>query len=215
MAAKTFKEEKRELKCAKEAARISVILVEEQNTSQSTLKKALLDFDYKVTKHLTFEDNIIHEIELCNPNMVVLATDMPTDRLLKELAEINQLQPLPIIIFAENDSPTVIKRAIKAGVSAYVVHEILPQRIKSIISVAYERFKQVQALRNELKQTKAQLESRKLIERAKGHIMQQRQVSENEAYSTLRKMAMDQGSSLAMVAKNIIDVCELLSSPTS
>ena len=83
---------------------------------------------------------------------------------------------------------------------------------KSIISVANERFKDVQALRNELKQTKIQLESRKLVERAKGYIMEQKSISENEAYGELRKMAMDQGNSLAMVARNIIDVCELFSS---
>ena len=131
--------------------------------------------------------------------------------MLKELAEINQLLPLPIVIFAENDSPNVIKNAIKSGVSAYVVNEILPQRLQSIISVANERFKAIQSLRNELKQAKTQLESRKYIERAKGLIMEQKQISENEAYSSLRKMAMDQGCSLAAVAKNIIDVCQLLS----
>ncbi|WP_286261966.1 ANTAR domain-containing response regulator [Thalassotalea atypica] len=190
---------------------ISVLLIEEQSTRCSALKKALVDFNYHVTKHLTFDDSIITQLELCNPNVLILAADLPSQRMLKELSEVSQLLPLPIIIFAENDSPNVIQSAIKAGVSAYVVHEILPQRIKSIISVANERFKEVQALRNELKQTKTQLESRKLIERAKGYIMQQKQVSENEAYSTLRKMAMDQGSPIAMVAKNIIDVCELLS----
>ncbi|WP_114326501.1 ANTAR domain-containing response regulator [Candidatus Colwellia aromaticivorans] len=192
---------------------ISVLLIEEKQTSSSALKKALIDFDFKIAKQLSFDDNIIKEIESCNPSILILATDVPTDKTLKVLAEINQLLPLPIIIFAENDSPNVIKKAIKAGVSAYVVHEVLPQRINSIISVANERFKEVQVLRDELKHTKNQLEARKHIERAKGYIMQQKQISENAAYSDLRKMAMDQGSPIATVAKNIIDVCELLSSP--
>ena len=43
-------------------------------------------------------------------------------------------------------------------------------------------------------------------------MVQQKQISENEAYATLRKMAMDQGESLAVVSKNIIDVCDLLAS---
>lgn len=119
--------------------------------------------------------------------------------------------PLPIVIFVENDSLNVIQNAMKAGVSAYVVHETLPQRVKSVISVANARFKETQSLRNELKQAKTQLESRKLIERAKGLLMEQKQISEKQAFNTLRKMAMNQGNSLAMVAKNIIDVCEVLS----
>ena len=190
---------------------ITVLLIEEQPNVSSMLKNALMDFGYHITKHISFDDNIIEQIDLCNPSILILATDLPSEAILKELAEINQLLPLPIVIFAENDSPNVIKNAIKSGVSAYVVNEILPQRLKSIISVANERFKAVQSLRNELKQAKTQLEGRKYIERAKGLIMQQKNISENEAYSKLRKMAMDQGCSLAMVAKNIIDVCQLLS----
>jgi len=194
---------------------ITVLLIEKEPQASSMLKTALIDFGYCVTKHISFNNNIITQIDLCQPDILVMATDLPSIKMLNELAEINQLLPLPIVIFAENDSPNVIQTAIKAGVSAYVVNEILPQRLKSIISVANERFRAVQSLRNELKQAKTQLESRKYIERAKGLIMQQKQISENEAYGTLRKMAMDQGSSLAMVAKNIIDVCELLSSTAS
>jgi len=193
------------------SSNLSVLLIEDKKVNRSPLKKALIDFSYQVSKHLSFDDNIITQIELCNPDILILATDLPSDKILKDLAEINQMLPLPIIIFAEHDSPNVIQNAIKAGVSAYVVHEILPQRINSIISVANERFKEVQRLRNELKQAKTQLEARKLIERAKGYIMQQKKIDENEAYGTLRKMAMDQGAPLAEVAKNIIDVCELLS----
>jgi response regulator NasT len=190
---------------------IVVLLIEEPQVRTSPLKKALLDFNYQITKQLSFNDNIITEVEYCNPDILILSTDLATDKMLKDLAEINKLLPLPIVIFAEYDSPNVIKKAIKAGVSAYVVHEILPQRIKSILLVANERFKAVQALRNELKQAKSQLEDRKYIERAKGYIMQQKQVSESEAYAALRKMAMDQNSTLATVSKNIIDVCQLFS----
>jgi len=190
--------------------KISVLLIEEKKTSKSILRKALIDFNYQISKCLAFDESIITHIELCAPDILILATDLPSEKILKDLAEINQTLPLPIIIFAENDSPNVIQKAIKAGVSAYVVQEILPQRVNSIISVAHERFKEVQSLRNELKQAKTQLESRKLIERAKGYIMLQKNINENEAYSILRKMAMDQGNPIAMVAKNIIDVCELL-----
>lgn len=198
-----------------EKKRLSVLLVEEKPRSSSMLKKALIDFNYNVTKHISFVDNILENIDMCNPEILILVTDLPSVEMLKTLAEINQLSPLPIVIFSENDSPNIIQNSIKAGVSAYVVNEILPQRINSIISVANERFKSTQSLRNELKQAKAQLESRKYIDRAKGLLMQQKQISENDAYSTIRKMAMDQGSPIAMVAKNIIDVCELLTEEPS
>ncbi|MCI2283164.1 ANTAR domain-containing protein [Colwellia sp. MSW7] len=193
--------------------RINVLLVEKDVNHKSLLTKALVDFGYQVIKHSYKNENIIEQIELYNPNILILTTDLPSNSMLKELSEVNQLRPLPIIIFAENDSPTVIKKAIKAGVSAYVVSEIHPQRIKSIISVANERFKALQSLTNELKQTKTQLESKKLIERATGLLMEQKHLNEQESYDALRKMALKQGSPIAMVAKNIIDVCSLLSAP--
>lgn len=192
---------------------LSILLLEEHPSSKSILKNALMDFDYNVTKSISLNDSILEHIELCQPDILILSTERLSDVMLKELAVINNILPLPIIIFAENDSPNVIQRSIKAGVSAYVAHEISPQRIHSIISVANERFKEVQALRNELKLAKMQLESRKLIERAKGHLMQLKKMTEKEAYVTLRKMAMDQSSPISMVAKNIIDVYELLAAP--
>lgn len=188
----------------------SVLLVEEEVSRYSILKKALLDFNYIITKHVPSSHNLVDEIEACTPDIIVMGIDLPSQRTLSQLAEIGMLSPLPIIIFAEEDTPNVIQTSIKAGVSAYVINEIQPQRLKSIITVAQERFKETQALRNELENTKAQLESRKLIERAKGLIMQQKNMSEQAAYKTLRKMAMDNGHSLAIVAKNIIDVCHLL-----
>jgi response regulator NasT len=192
---------------------LSILLVEKGVDQKSLLTRSLVDFGYQVIKHSYQNDNIIEQIELYNPNILILATDLPSNSILRSLSEVNQLLPLPIIIFAENDSPNVIKKAIKSGVSAYIVSEIHPQRIKSIISVANERFKAVESLKNELKQAKTQLESRKLIERAKGLLMEQKQLTEKESYEALRKMAMNQGSTLAMVAKNIIDVCSLLSAP--
>lgn len=189
----------------------SVLLVEEKISGNSILKKALLDFKYSISQHITAEANLVEYLENYSPDILVMGIDSPTQKTLNELAEITQLSPLPIIIFAEQDTPTVIQTSIKAGVSAYVINEIQPQRLKSIITVAQERFKEVQALRNELENTKAQLESRKLIERAKGLIMQQKNISEPDAYNMLRKLAMDNGQPLAIVAKNIIDVCHLLS----
>jgi response regulator NasT len=190
---------------------ISVLLVEEIPSTPTMLKKGLVDLTYNVTKHISFDDSIIEQIEFCNPDVLILSTKVLSDKTLKVLAEIDKISPLPIVIFSESDSPIIIKSAIKAGVSAFVVHEVLPQRLNSIISVASERFKELQALRSELRQVKTQLEGRKLIARAKGLIMHQKQISENQAYELLRKMAMNQSCSLAIVAKNIINVCEVLS----
>jgi len=190
---------------------ISILLVEDQPNPSSMLRRALIDFDYHIVKHISYEENLIDQIELCDPSILILATNLPNDKILKELAEISQLVPLPIVVFSDNDSPTLIKRAIKSGVSAYIAHEILPKRIQSILCTAIERFKEMQSLRSELTQLKTKLESRKLIAQAKELLMQQKRLSEKQATETMKKMALNQGHPLVFVAKNIIDVCEVFS----
>ena len=79
---------------------------------------------------------------------------------------------------------------------------------------AEEKFKELgeayEALRKELASTRAKLNERKLIEKAKGIVMQQRNVTEDQAYVALRKMAMDQNLALAEVARRVIAVAQLL-----
>ena len=113
-------------------------------------------------------------------------------------------------MFAEQDVPQTLQRAIGAGVSVYVVDGLQPQLVKSIIEVAIARFREYQALRNELEKTRNQLADRKLIERAKGLLMQHRNCNEEDAYQTMRKMAMDKSQRLIDVARCIIDILDMV-----
>jgi len=115
------------------------------------------------------------------------------------------------VMFAEEGDDTgSIERAMRAGVSAYIVDGLNPARVKTIVDVAVARFREFQALRRELEETRSQLADRKQIDRAKGLLMKQRGLDEQQAYHAMRKMAMDRGQRLAEVAANIIAVFELL-----
>lgn len=194
----------------KPKAEMSVLFVEEFIDGHSDLKQALLSLDYQISKHISSTDNLLAKCEKYNSDILIIRTKAPTSKTIKELAAIKQFSPLPIIIFAEQDTPSLIQRATKAGVNAYVVNETQSPQLNGIITLACERFNEIQLLRNELEQAKAQLQNRKLIERAKGFIMQQKKISEQEAFSMLRKMSMNNGQSLDIVSKNVIEVYELL-----
>ena len=98
----------------------------------------------------------------------------------------------------------------KAGVSAYVVAGMQPERLRPILEVALARFEREQALRDELRDAQTKLAERKVIERAKGFLMQQKGVSDEEAYRLLRKLAMDRNARLLDVAQQVVDVVKLL-----
>lgn len=188
----------------------SILLIEEDLNAHSLFKESLINNGFSVCECLTSAENIIAKIKQHKPELLLLNITQPDQNTLHELALINQLSPLTVIIFAKKDCPISMQASIKAGVSSYVVNEIQPHRLQSIISVAKQRFVEYQVLRSELEQTKTQLLTRKLVERAKGLIMQQKRISEQEAYANLRKMAMDNSQPLAVVAQNVIKVCELL-----
>jgi response regulator NasT len=118
--------------------------------------------------------------------------------------------PRPIVMFTQDQDRTMIREALKAGVTAYVVDGLSAERIRPIMDVAVARFEQSQALHQELQEARATLAERKVIERAKGILMQQRGCSEDEAYRLLRKAAMDGNKRLAEVAEQLIAMIKLL-----
>jgi response regulator NasT len=92
-----------------------------------------------------------------------------------------------------------------------------PERIRPILDVALARFQQEQALRKELENTRSELQElstelkdRKVIDRAKALLMERQNLSENDAYTRLRKAAMDKNLKLVEVAQRMLDVADLL-----
>lgn len=144
------------------------------------------------------------------PDIVVLNVYTPTPEILNAILTINQSHSVPVILFAEDQDSDTIDQVIKAGVSAYIVDGLETKRIKTIIDIAVARFKEQRALKDELKKTKSQLEERKLIDRAKGILMKSQSFNEEQAYHTLRKLAMDRNISIGEMARNVISMAELL-----
>ena len=98
--------------------------------------------------------------------------------------------PLPLVIFSHDASAEAIARAEKAGAASYVVDGLDASRVPATMQVALVRFEFLASLRSELGQAQQKLAERKFVERAKGLLMKSRGLSEDEAYHTLRRMAM-------------------------
>ena len=113
-------------------------------------------------------------------------------------------------MFVDRSDEQVMRAAIEAGVSAYVVAGLARERIRPVLTAAIARFHMVARLRSELDATKAALEERKTVDRAKGLLMKAKGIGEEEAYALLRRTAMDQGKKLAEIAAALITALELL-----
>lgn len=144
------------------------------------------------------------------PDVVLIDTESPSRDVLEQLAVMNAAAPRPVVMFSDDAQDESIRAALKAGVSAYIVDGLSSKRLDPIMRVAMERFTADQALRHELEDTKLKLADRKVIERAKGLLMKQRGVTEDETFALLRKHAMERGLKLGEAAKQVVDIASLL-----
>ena len=157
-------------------------------------------------------DNLFTKVSALQPDVLVLSTVALDKSILEQLTKVHEKTPLAVIVVAEQYARSVVETVVSAGVSSYLVNvdEVSPERLSIIIDLSVARLKQEQSLICELQVTKEKLSERKLIERAKGIIMKQKHLSEEEAYSQMRKSAMNQGQSMADLANRIISVFDML-----
>jgi response regulator NasT len=142
--------------------------------------------------------------------VIVCDLDHASRDAIDSMRALHRDEPRPVVMFVDRTEPGSIAAAMEAGVAAYVVEGLSPSRVRAVIDVAVARFQAHQALRAELAEARSQLSERKLVERAKGLLMQTRRMSEDETYRTLRRLAMDQGKRLADVAESVIAMAKLL-----
>ncbi len=190
--------------------KLRVLLIDHSVGRAAILERALQDAGYVVAAKLTGVMNLYKEVERIEPDVIIIDLESPDRDMLEQMREISRDRPKPVVMFAEDDDSDTIRQAVKAGVSAYVVDGLSAKRVKPLMEVAIARFREYQALREELLHAKVSLAERKLVEKAKGLLMQRRGMSEDEAYKALRKMAMDGNRRLAEVAENILAVANIL-----
>jgi response regulator NasT len=189
---------------------LRVLLIDENRGRAALLEQALNDAGYAVIARIDTGEDLAAQVRQHQPDVIIVDLESPDRDTLEHMHSISRDQPRPIVMFAEDEDSEAIHKAIKAGVSAYIVDGLNSKRVKPVMEVAITRFREYQALREELTQAKVSLEERKLLDRAKALLIKRQGMSEQEAYQALRKLAMDRGIKLAEAARNIISVMDLL-----
>lgn len=186
-----------------------VLLIDENSTKTEMLTSSLEEAGFDIVGRVSCGDDILFGIQRCVPDVLVVDMESPDDYIFNQLVEINKKCPKPIVFFSDKGELSVIEKAVKIGVSAFVVDGLTSKRVKPVIELAIARFKEMQSLYKKLAASKENLEERKVIERAKGILMSRKDVTEDEAYTSLRKLAMEQNKKLVDVSKNVIEMSEL------
>lgn len=189
---------------------LRVLLVDESRQRTDLLMAALLAAGHEVVVMASADEDLQACVEREQPDVIIMDMDAPCRDTLEHVCMITRDQRRPVVMFTHDNDREKIRAAVKAGVSAYIVGGLSSERVQPIIEVAMARFEEYQALRRELEKAHSTLAERKVIERAKGIVMQQRGCSEDEAYRLLRKAAMDKGQRLYDVAHVLVSAADLL-----
>jgi response regulator NasT len=150
--------------------------------------------------------SIFNEVEAAvfGPDVIVVASDSPDRDTIESLREATAANPRPVVMFVDRSEPGLAEQAVLAGVSAYVVDGLSAARVRSVLEVAMSRFQLMNGLRQDLEKAKADLASRKTVERAKALLMKERGLEEEAAYRVLRKLSMDTGRPIGAVAADLV-----------
>jgi len=165
--------------------------------------------DYKVTV-IGETHGLARQFMALKPDIILIDLQDPSRDSFEQIIAASGAADRPVAMFVDHSDQHMMRAAIDAGVSAYVVDGLRKDRITPVLETAIARFHKFQRTQKELETTKAALAERKTIDRAKGLLMKARGLTEEDAYALLRKTAMDQGRRVSDVANGLVIAAGLL-----
>ncbi len=190
---------------------LRILVVEPDPDRVHGIIAALTDAGWSNVKALAQISALDRTVKEFVPDIVLIDLSNPDRDTLEHISFATETSKRAVALFVDQTDENLTQAALNAGVSAYVVDGLKMERIKSVLETAIARFKVMRQMQSELDAAKQALEDRKTIDRAKGILMRQRALSEDEAYTLLRKTAMGQNRKVIDVAQALVTAADLLS----
>jgi response regulator NasT len=191
-------------------AALKILVIDDDPIRRAILDAGLREAGFGNVTLLGQTTGLLDQIYRTDPDVILIDLENPSRDVLEQMFQVSRIVRRPIAMFVDQSDRTTTEAAVEAGVSAYIVGGLRKERVKSILELCISRFNAVARLQEELDRARTALEGRKLIDRAKGILMQAKNLSEDEAYALLRKTAMNEKRKIADVAQSVITAAELL-----
>jgi len=192
------------------AKQMHIVVIDQSKDRAFLIVDALQqDPDYKVTV-IGETTGLARKLLALEPDMILIDLENPSRDGFEHIILALDAANRPVAMFVDQTDQTMMRTAIEAGVSAYVVDGLREDRIRPVLQTAIARFHSFQRVKKELETTKAALAERKVVDRAKGILMKAQGLTEEEAYALLRKTAMDQGRRVSDVSEGLVTAAGLL-----
>jgi response regulator NasT len=191
-------------------AALRILLVDQNVTRASILEEGLREAGYVNVTVVRDMQNLLRRIVDLDPDVICIDLENPNRDVLEQMFQVSRVVRRPVAMFVDRSDSDMIKAAVEAGVGAYVVDGLKKERVQAVLDMAITRFKAFNDLREELDRARQALGERKVVERAKGILMKERGLSEDDAYTLLRKAAMTDNKRVVDIAQAVITAAGLL-----
>lgn len=192
------------------SAPLKILVIDENRIRAAIIEEGLREAGYAHVTIVHDVNGIARRIAEVEPDVIVIDLENPNRDMLENMFQLSRAVKRPIAMFVDRSDTASIEAAVDAGVSAYIIDGLRKERVKPILQMAISRFNAFSRMARELEEARGELEGRKVIDRAKGILMKSRGLSEEEAYTLLRKTAMNQNRKLADVAQSLVTAADLL-----
>jgi response regulator NasT len=175
------------------------------------LRIGLLESGFNLIASLPADVFLADRISQLQPDLIIVDAESDARDALEHVVFATRDARRPIVLFTDDSDTTHVRDAVAVGVSAYIVDGLSSGRIRPILDVAMARFEYEKHLRDERDDARNALQERTVVDRAKALLMARQGLTEQEAFTKLRKIAMDKGLKMAEIAQRTLDMADLLS----
>ncbi|GBC93380.1 putative transcriptional regulatory protein pdtaR [bacterium HR15] len=189
---------------------VRVVIAEDEELTRLMVKTQLEQLGYEVVGEAETGEDAVRIAIQTQPDVVIMDIRMPLMDGIEAARQIVQQHPCAIVFLTAYAEEELVNRATAAGAYAYLLKPFRKQELAPTINVALARFREMQSKDREVHELREALETRKLIERAKGILMDRLGLSEAEAFRRIHFMARNQNKTMKEIAQSIITAAEIL-----
>ena len=189
---------------------IRVVVVDDNVVRAAILVDGLREAGIDGVEVIETSTQLVRRLAAIDPDVIIIDLENPSRDMLEQMFQVSRVVSRPVAMFVDQSDQSMIRAAVDAGVSAYIVDGLKKERVKAIVDMAITRFEAFDRLQRELHEAKSELADRKVIDRAKGILMRSRNLSEEEAYALLRQAAMNEKRRIADIAQSLVTAAGLL-----
>ena len=190
---------------ARPAAGLRVLVVEDEALIRLDLAEMLSEEGYVVAGEAGDGEQAVEQARSLRPDLVIMDVKMPKVDGITAAASIVEERIAPVVMLTAFSQRDLIEQARDAGAMAYLVKPFARHELVPAIELAVSRFAEKRALEDEVASLNDRLETRKVVDRAKGLLMTRQQMSEPEAFRWIQRTAMDRRTTMKAVAEAVVD----------